>query len=72
MLHKLCNKNEFDFLKRFEWRLMSHMLTLKLFGKYQNRQMLNQIEETRRTLDDINSKIHTLKCEFERLIAEGV
>ena len=47
------------------------MLTLKLFGKYQNRQMLNQIEETRRTLDDINSKIHTLKCEFE-IIAEGL
>ena len=45
---------------------MSHMLTLKLFGKYQNRQMLNQIEETRRTLDDINSKIHTLKCEFSK------
>ena len=47
------------------------MLTLKLFGKYQNRQMLNQIEETRKTLDDINSKIHTLKCEFE-IIAEGL
>ena len=48
------------------------MLTLKLFGKYQNRQMLNEIEETRRTLDDINSKIHTLKCEFEKLTAEGL
>ena len=50
---------------RFEWRLMSHMLTLKLFGKYKNRQMLNQIEETRRTLDDINTKIHTLKCRLD-------
>ena len=53
------------FWKRFEWRLMSHMLTLKLFGKYKNRQMLNQIEETRRTLDDINTKIHTLKCRLD-------
>ena len=41
------------------------MLTLKLFGKYKNRQMLNQIEETRRTLDDINTKIHTLKCRLD-------
>ena len=49
---------------------MSHMLSLKLFGKYQNRQMLNQIEETRRTLDDINSKIHTLKCEFGIVIGD--